>query len=229
MELSPRLQVIANCVSDMETMADIGTDHGYLPVALVEKRIIAKAIACDVNEKPLKKAKKIIEDYGFDTVIETRLGSGLSVLKMGEVEAIVMAGMGGLLIKDLLEAEALIASGSKKLVLQPMNNQPEIRRYLETHGFKITHEDLAKERDRVYEIMVAEPGKMTITNPLDYELGYQAIEKKHPLLKDHINRKIKLEEKILANTREKTTPIAKKQFKESLTYIQKLNEVKKCL
>jgi len=229
MELNPRLRVIASCVTDVKTMADIGTDHGYLPVALIEKAILLRAIACDVNAKPLEKAKKIIEDYGFNRSIETRLGSGLSVLKPGEAEAIVMAGMGGLLIRDLLEAEPEVALQAEKLVLQPMNNQAVVRRYLETHGFKIIREDLAQEGDRIYEIIVAQKGVMSITDPLDYELGYQAAQTKHPLLAAHINRKIRYEEKILNNTRGKTTPIAQKQFAESQAYIKRLNEVKKCL
>ncbi|KNZ42720.1 hypothetical protein AKG39_04950 [Acetobacterium bakii] len=229
MELNPRLRVIAGCVTDVKTMADIGTDHGYLPVALIEKGKLVSAIACDVNEKPLEKAKKIIEDYGFDSSIETRLGSGLSVLKPEEAEAIVIAGMGGLLIRDLLEAEPEVAAAAKKLVLQPMNNQAVVRRYLETNGFKIIHEDLAREGDRIYEIIVAQKGVMIVEDHLDYELGYRATQTKHPLLEAHINRKIRFEEKILDHTRGKTTAIARKQFTESQAYIKRLNEVKKCL
>jgi len=228
-ELSPRLKVISDCIIGVNTMADIGTDHGYLPVALVEKKVILTAIACDINEKPLERAKKFIADNDFNKIIETRLGSGLSVLKPGEVDVIVIAGMGGLLIRDLLESEARIAGSVKKIVLQPMNNQWVVRRYLETHGFKICHEDLAKEGNRIYEIIVAEPGTMIISNALDYELGYKSIETKHLLLTAHINRKIFLEEKICDCTREKITADAKKQYKNSLVMIQQLNEVKKCL
>lgn len=228
-KLSPRLEVIASCVAGVKTMADIGTDHGYLPVFLVENHMVSTAIASDTNQQPLRKAEKIITEQQLENYIETRLGSGLSVLKPGEVEAVVMAGMGGLLIRDLLEAEPLVALGVKKLVLQPMNNQAVLRRYLETHGFKIIKEDLAQETDRVYEIIVIEPGKMVITNPLEYELGFEFDQNKHPLLETLINRKIGLEQKILLSTQDKTTPVAKKQFEESSLFIQKLNEVKKCL
>jgi len=191
--------------------------------------MMLSAIACDVNAKPLEKAKKTIKDYGFDRSIETRLGSGLSVLKPGEVEAIVIAGMGGLLIRDLLEAQPEVADAAKKLVLQPMNNQSAVRRYLEIHGFKIICEELAQEGDRIYEIIVAQKGVMMVTDPLDYELGYQAVQTKHPLLKAHINRKIRFEEKILDHTRGKSTPMAQTQFLESQAFIKRLNEVKKCL
>lgn len=210
-------------------MADIGTDHGYLPVSLLKENRISKAIACDINKKPLEKAKKVISESGFENCIETRLGSGLSVLEPGEVEAFVMSGMGGLLIRDLLEANCEVAGRIKKMILQPMNNQAVLRRYLETHGYRIIHEDLAREDERVYEVIVAKPGDMVIMNPLEYDLGYQFIQRKHPLLKSLINRKISLEEKILENTRGKDTSYAKKQFLNSLLYIEKLNEVKKCL
>lgn len=228
-KLSPRLRVIANCVVDTKTMADIGTDHGYLPVTLVGSNHISTAIASDTNKKPLEKAKKIINHYQLEKRIETRLGSGLSVLKPEEVESIVIAGMGGLLIRDLLEADLEVGKSVRKMILQPMNNQAVLRKYLETHGFRIIREDLARENERIYEVIVVEPGEMVMASPLEYELGYEFLKVKHPLLKALINRKISLEEKILLNTLGKTTPVAKKQFWESTLAIQNLNEVKKCL
>ncbi len=228
-DLSPRLDTIMKCVTGVETLADIGTDHGYLPVALVQKNKIARGIACDVNEKPLKKAEKMIKDHGYEKVIETRLGSGLSVLKSGEVQGIVIAGMGGLLIRELINCDIERAHELQLLIFQPMNNQAALRRYLEENRFMIIREELAKEESRIYEIIVAVPGKMTITNPLEYELGFRAIEDNHFLLRELINRKIDLENNIIENTKGKTTPIAKKQFTESVAYIQKLMEVEKCL
>jgi len=227
--LSRRLQAIADCISGAASMADIGTDHGYLPVALVESKRVATAIAADVNEKPLAKAKKIIRTQGLEAVIETRLGSGLSVLEPGEVEVIVIAGMGGLLIRDCLKADSAVAQKTKQLILQPMNNQSTLRRYLADNGFCIVKEALAREDERVYEVLVVEPGEMAVTDVLEYDLGYRFNETRHPLLKDLIDRKISLENKILENTRGKDTFFAKKQFQESEAYIKKLNEVKKWL
>lgn len=228
-KLSPRLKAIADCVNGSESMADIGTDHGFLPVYLIENKMIAWAISSDTNKKPLEKSKKIIKEHHFESFIETRLGSGLSVLKSGEVETIVIAGMGGVLIRDLLEGDLDIALKAKKLILQPMNAQIVLRKYLENRGFRIIQEELAQEGERVYEIIVAETGQMKIMDPLEYELGYEFMKKKHPLLKNLIERKISLETTILFNTRGKATPDAKKQFQESSLYIESLNEVKKCL
>lgn len=228
-KLSSRLEVIAGCVTGACSMADIGTDHGYLPAYLVENKGVCRAIASDINQQPLKKAQKIIDAQQLQKQIETRLGSGLSVLKPGEVEVVVMAGMGGLLIRDLLKAQPAVARAAKKLVLQPMNNQAVLRRYLETAGFLITREELAREGDRVYEIIVAEPGAMIVTTPLEYELGFEYYRHQHPLLGALIDRKIFLEQQIVTSTRGRTTAVAAKQFQESSRFIEKLNEVKKCL
>ena len=228
-QLSPRLKVIADSVIGAKSMADIGTDHGYLPVTLVAENQVSTAIAVDVNKMPLEKAKKIISTHGLEKSIETRLGSGLSVLEPGEVEVIVIAGMGGLLIRDCLKADSAVAQNTKKLILQPMNNQKILRRYLEENGYQITREELAQEDERIYEVMVVEPGEMVFTNPLEYDLGHHFMANKHPLLKALIDRKISLEEKILENTRGKDTSFARQQFLASEAYIKKLNEVKKCL
>lgn len=210
-------------------MADIGTDHGYLPVYLVENALVSRAIASDTNAQPLKKATNIISQQQLEKQIETRLGSGLSVLKPGEVEAVVMAGMGGLLICDLLEAQSDVARETQKLVLQPMNNQAVLRKYLEVAGFRIIREELAQEENRVYQVIVAEPGKMVFTNDLEYQLGFEFYSSKHPLLTALIDRKIFLEQQIVLSTQGKTTAVAAKQWKESSLFIEKLNEVKKWL
>ncbi len=224
--LTPRLMAIAEAVLPEKPMADIGTDHGYLPVELVRSGKIPNAIAADINAMPLEKAKGCIREAGVEDRIETRLGSGLSVLKPGEVSTIVMAGMGGYLIRDLLAAEKEIAEKAECLILQPMNNGAILRHYLEEHGFKIIDERIAKEAPRVYEIIVAVKGQMTITDPLDYEIGYQARMCRHPLFKDLIELKLEKEHKILMSTEGKTTAEAKAQNQKSKEKIKALLEVK---
>ncbi|MDO4289524.1 MAG: class I SAM-dependent methyltransferase [Eubacterium sp.] len=184
--LTPRLEAIAQLVLPGEVLADIGTDHGYLPVALAASGKIPRAIAADVNAKPLEKAKNCIAEAGLSDKIETRLGSGLSVLAPREAATIVVAGMGGCLIKDLLAAEAAVARLAKRLILQPMNNGAVLRRFLEENGYAIIDEVIAKEEPRVYEIIVASQGEMKITDPLDYDIGFEARKRKHPLLLDLI-------------------------------------------
>lgn len=113
MKLTPRLEAVANLVTDNAKIADIGTDHGYIPVYLMKKNVIKSAIAADVNKGPLNNAKKEIISSNLDSKIELRLGSGLSVLKVGEVDEVVIAGMGGVLISQLIESELEIAKKTK--------------------------------------------------------------------------------------------------------------------
>lgn len=224
--MTPRLQVIADNVLRNKSMADIGTDHGYLPVYLMEKGWITKAVAADINKKPLEKAKNLVAKSGFGAQIETRLGSGLSVLVPDEAATIVVAGMGGYLIRDLLEADQQVAISAKRLVLQPMNNASILRHYLEENGFKIVNEDLAQEERRVYEIIVAEKGNMSITSSLDYLIGYKSFSLKHPLLPELIDRKLELEYKIIENTKDKNTKQAREQHQKSTALVAGLMEVR---
>ena len=126
--ITERLQCILNYV-DSEVIADIGTDHAYIPIELVKKNRVKRAIAADINEGPLKIAQKNIKSEGLSDRIETRLGSGISVLEKGEAGQIIIAGMGGELIEYIIKSDIETAKGSE-LLLQPMNNQYELRKFL---------------------------------------------------------------------------------------------------
>ena len=108
MELSKRLEMVAGLVTQ-ERIADIGTDHGYVPIYLYKQGRIKKAYACDVRKGPLEKCRKNIALYGAEDVIETRLGSGLTPLRPGEAETAIMAGMGGMLIVHILQDSPEVA------------------------------------------------------------------------------------------------------------------------
>lgn len=199
MKLSPRLQTIADFVEKDKIVADIGTDHGYVPVYLLKNGISTKAIAGDVNEGPLKNAKEYIHKNQLSNKIETRLGDGLEVINPNEVDTVIIAGMGGLLIRDILEANKLITDSVDRFILQPMVASDDLRRYLHENGFRILDEKLAREKDRFYEIMVVEHGYESIDNELYYEIGKKLVENKDELLVDFLNKKVKAIEKILNN------------------------------
>lgn len=154
--LTPRLKCITEYVK-CKTVADIGTDHAYIPIELVENGKAERAIAADVREGPLKIASSNIEKHGLADKIEVRLGDGLSVLTPGEADIIIIAGMGGILIKDIIEAHTEIAKSSV-LVLQPMNSQYELRKWLISNGFTVLNEDIECEEHHVYNIMVVSDG-----------------------------------------------------------------------
>jgi tRNA (adenine22-N1)-methyltransferase len=201
MKLKPRLSAIAGLVPEGNTVADIGTDHAYIPVFLVKSGKMKRGIANDVRKGPLEKAREVIERHHLEDRIETRLGNGLEVLKAGEADTVVMAGMGGMLIRDLLEAGKGVLEGVKRLVLQPMNAQEVVREWLVKNGFEIVDETLARERERIYQVIAAQPGRQEAEDPFYYEIGRVLIEKNHPLLPDLLKSKEKEYIKIIAGLR----------------------------
>ncbi len=155
--ITPRLQMIIDMVSE-KTIADIGTDHAYIPIRLASDKKITKAIATDKNKGPLEIARKNVIKYELDEIVELRLGGGLEPINRGECELIIIAGMGGKLIGDIIEADLDKAKASK-LLLQPMNAQAELRERLINLGFKITKEALSCEGFKVYNAFLCEKGE----------------------------------------------------------------------
>lgn len=158
-KLTDRLQLIADQIKKGETMADIGTDHGFLPLYLWEKGISPSVIMCDISEPSLAKAKAAAGAFQFGTELDFRAGDGLKVIKEGEVDDIVIAGMGGLLIRDILADDMVKTCSFKKYVMQPRNNSGQLRYWLCINGFDITSNLLVREGKFICEIIVAKPPK----------------------------------------------------------------------
>lgn len=172
MKLTNRLQLIADLIPKDSVIADIGTDHGYLPVYLVENGIIKKAIASDVNEGPVDNAKKTIEEEHVEENIEVRLGSGLSTIEERDnVDTVVIAGMGGTLIANLIDAEIEKVKKFDRLILQPMTTKIDLRKYLIYNGFEIISEHVAIEGEKIYEIIVSRYGSKEIWEEIYYDIG----------------------------------------------------------
>ena len=148
--LTPRLSCIYSLVRG-KIIADIGTDHAYIPIELARDQRISYAYACDIREGPCRIARANIERAGFADMIEVRMAPGLSAVAPGEAEDIIIAGMGGILISD-------ITASASRLILQPMNAQNELRRSLFENGFEITREDLACEGYKLYNAFIAQKG-----------------------------------------------------------------------
>ncbi|MBR2476752.1 MAG: SAM-dependent methyltransferase [Clostridia bacterium] len=162
MMLTDRLEKIAECI-DCKTLADVGTDHGYIPIYAVKNGKCEKAIACDVNKGPLKSADENISSYGLSAKIETRLSDGLEGLGTGEADTIVIAGMGGFLIRDILERGADRLDDNTTLLLQPMVAVAELREYLVKNGYNIFNERLSREGEKFYNILCVRKGKCEYT------------------------------------------------------------------
>ena len=182
MKLSPRLKKIAEQINAGETMADIGTDHGFLPIYLWENKICPKVIMADISSGSLSKARENCEMYDPDARFDLRLGSGIEVLKEAEVDAVVMAGMGGILMTEILEKDVKKSLSFRKLILQPRKDVGKLRYWLFNNGFSITNEALVREGDDI-----------------EYEFPHSLIDYNDELLEEYLNTKRKLEAEILAN------------------------------
>lgn len=175
-ENSIRLQTIAQLVPSGYRLADIGSDHAYLPTYLVREGIAPAAIAGELNEGPLQVASKRVEEAGLSQKITIRQGDGLRVITPGEVDAVVIAGMGGTLIISILQNDEDRLAGVQRLILQPNVAAQSVRRWLYSHGWQLVEERIVKEDGKIYEIMAAEPAQR-IENQEPWDLAYE-----HPQL-----------------------------------------------
>ncbi len=177
MELTERLLAACSFVRGGSYLIDVGTDHAYLPIYLAENGIISSATASDINEGPCESARKHIAENGFAGKIEVRQANGLIGHSARGKTDIVIAGMGGALISEILEKADFIKQSDVRLILQPMRNVPDLRSYLLGNGFEIIDEALAREEDRIYEIICAEySGEKREASELSLLLGDKNIE-----------------------------------------------------
>ena len=156
LRLQPRLQCIADLVPDGARLADVGTDHGYLPVYLLQRGLIACAIASDVNAAPLEHARRTAEEYGV--ALDLRLCAGLDAIKPDEADVVVIAGMGGETILAILEQAARDWRGVT-LLLQPMTKAELLRRRLPELGLHIAQERLVRDKGTIYAVLTVVAGK----------------------------------------------------------------------
>lgn len=157
MKLSSRLLELAHLVNKHKNgtiLADIGTDHAYLPCYLVEKNMIEKAYACDVVQGPYQASLSNIKQYHFEKQIEALLGNGLNPILDKEVSMITIAGMGAFLISDILEENKGYIDQNKLLFLQPNANSDHLREYLFKNNFSIIDEKMIQDGHHIYEMMV---------------------------------------------------------------------------
>ncbi len=156
--LNPRLLKIARLLPKSRVIADIGTDHAYIPVWAVSNGVSEFAIASDINKGPLDRAAQNVSAFGLSDKISLRLGAGLSTVSVSEADTIVVAGMGGILISNILENAKSTVLSVKTLILQPMTAAKELREYLLENDFCIKEEHLVAEDEKIYNIFVVAIG-----------------------------------------------------------------------
>lgn len=195
-KLSDRLSAVAAFVTEGNVLADVGTDHGYIPIYLLQKEHIPKAIAMDINEGPLQRAKEHIVLYGLQDYIELRLSDGVSALVPGETDTILVAGMGGGLVMHILEDGKEVCMQAKELILQPQSELERVRGYLWSNGYVILEENMVLEEDKFYPMMRVVYQNVRDTEnaecPLFCRYGKLLLEQRHPVLKEYLEREKKL-------------------------------------
>jgi len=181
--LSKRLQAVYQMVDNNTRVADIGSDHAYLPVELIEQKVASYAIAGEVAKGPMSRSKEDVDKFGLSDKIDVRLGDGLAVIKAADkIDTVVIAGMGGILIQSILaHATEEQLSNVQTLVLQPNIGEPLVRHWLVENNFEIVDEDIVEEDRHVYEIIkakkVTEP--VSLTDP-EFLMGPVLMQKKTP-------------------------------------------------
>lgn len=185
-ELTPRLYEVAEKIGFTEVLCDVGCDHAYLPIYLVNKGLIKTAYACDVREGPLEAAKKNINKNNLDDKIFTVLSDGLEKVKDKEISCISICGMGGNLMSRILSDGILCAKKADKLILQPMTEIEVLRKFLYENGFVIYDESLAKEDRRYYNIICAKKGIEEKSDIFDFYFGKKLFENPSSLLEEYI-------------------------------------------
>lgn len=170
-ELSPRLRMVGELVPAGARLADVGTDHAYLPAALILEGKIPWAIAADLRQGPLDRARTTVREYGLTGKVAFRLCDGLSGIRPGEVDAVAVAGMGGETIAAILAAAPWTREEGLPLILQPMSSFPDLRGWLQRSGFSIEEERLAREGDTLYTALLVRAGEMGSLPPAELWAG----------------------------------------------------------
>ncbi|AGM98539.1 tRNA (adenine(22)-N(1))-methyltransferase [Streptococcus iniae] len=161
--LSQRLRNVAHFVPNGSKLLDVGSDHAYLPIFLLENGKISSAIAGEVVKGPFESALKNVSEYGLAQKIEVRLANGLAAFEPSDqIKVITICGMGGRLIADILEAGKEKLTTVERLILQPNNREDDLRSWLQTNHFQIVAESILAENDKYYEIIVAEHGQQVM-------------------------------------------------------------------
>lgn len=227
--LTPRLSSVADLIPKCRCFADIGTDHAYLPVFLCMTEKCDTAIASDIRKGPLSRAEKTLADYDMQSRISLRLGSGLDTIEADEADAVSIAGMGGLIIAQILENGQNKLCSTRKIILQPMTAVPELREFLWKNGWTIDSEHLAIEGDKIYNILtVSLPNGNPKFKPSDIDLyvGKYLLENRPDGFDTYIKQRMKKLMNIIEGLRLSKSANAAEQSEQ---YRELLNEIEKSI
>lgn len=201
MQISDRLKTIADCVNRGNIVADIGCDHGLTSIYLIDNNIAAYVYAMDINDGPLKSAKANIRHYGFESNIELRISDGIKALDASDnVQTILISGMGGQLVIDILKElnnKPDVEKNLNQLVLSPQSDLHKVRQYLITSGYNIYNEIIIFDGGKYYNVICATPGKVQKYKTYEYKYGKILIEKRDAVFYEYLQNELKKKNNIL--------------------------------
>lgn len=220
-----RLKTIINFIDHNSIVADIGTDHGVVPIYLVEENIAKKVIATDISKPSLEKLKNKLQDKSGSLNIETRCSDGLESILPFEVDTIVISGMGGVLIEEILSHSINIAKTANRIILQPNNGADHLRRWLLNNGFYIVEEKDLYENKKYYTVLSVQTGIERTYSDKEYLYGRRLIESQSPVLFQYLKSLQKEKEIILSKLIKVGSSSAETRIDELKKEIKEIEEV----
>lgn len=222
--ISSRMKLIADMIPESMSVADIGCDHGFISIYLVQERNIPFCVALDINQGPLERAKEHIIQYGLEDKIETRLSDGAVKLEENETDAAIIAGMGGRLITKILTDSESKFKKMKYFVLSPQSDIPHVREFLSSNGYSIDNEEMIFDEGKYYTVIGCKyTGNNTELSRSEKEFGPVLIADSHPVLMEYLSK----EQNKLTDIRDRLKKLNddKAQINESaLVRIEELND-----
>ncbi len=218
MQLSERLLALSQMVNQDFILADVGCDHGYIPIYLIKHHRIPRAIAMDIGSGPLKRAMENIRAYGLEGYIETRLSDGVEALNPGEADCVLISGMGGPLMEKILTDGEEVLESVKELILQPQSDLARFRFFLEKKGYQILQENMIQEDGKFYPMMKVKRREADTGNLgyslLEHRYGPLLLEQRHPVLRIYLEKELDTLNKIVDNLRVQPGESAQKRLME---------------
>lgn len=221
-ELSKRMQSVADMIQPCDAVGDIGCDHAFVSIYLVEQHRAKRVIASDVRRGPIAIAKRNIEAMNLSDQIEIRMGDGLDTIVPGEVNAVVLAGMGGMLMIDILERGEEVVTRCDQLVLQPQSDIEKVRRYLAEKGYHLADEQMLIDAGKYYNLLDVRVHEMVQKDEYDcskladdwcYMYGGSLLRKKDPVLRSWLVKRRDTTAGLINSLSDKNTENAAKRLK----------------